>query len=65
MPKSQIPALVLFALCLLIISLRAMEIDVEYGTEAMLYMSAFVLSLACVAQLSLRLFKVHRLRSRY
>ncbi|MDR6182025.1 hypothetical protein [Asaia bogorensis] len=65
MPKSQIPALVLFALCLLIVSLRAMEIEIEYGTEAMLYMSAFLLGLACVAQLSLRLFKAHRLRRRY
>jgi len=65
MPKSQIPALVLFALCLLIVSLRAMEIEIEYGTEAMLYMSAFILILACIAQLSLRLFNAHRLRRRY
>lgn len=65
MPKSQIPALMLFVNCFVIVSLRAMEIDIEYGTEAMLYMSACLIGLACVAQLSLRLFKAHRLRRRY
>ncbi|GAB6854102.1 hypothetical protein JCM15831A_11260 [Asaia astilbis] len=65
MPKSQIPALMLFANCFVIVSLRAMEVEIKYGTEAMLYMSAFLLGLACIVQMILRLFEAHRPRRRY
>jgi|GEM_PF-4287422 len=65
MPKNQIPAIALFAVCLVIVSLRAMEIEVDYSTEAMLYMAASLFSLACILQLSSRIIKAHRLRSRY